>query len=120
MLRETIYNLRRQPVVSAVTITGTALSIFLIMVFVMMNQVKVVPFAPESNRDRFLHYKALNQKSVNGGEMSSYMSWKLARDMFGGFDKIECYAVYTSSDVKSVGIDDNRRNLDSCLARQED
>lgn len=50
--------LKQQPLISAVTIAGTALSIFLIMLVVMMQQVKVEPFAPESNRDRFLHVKS--------------------------------------------------------------
>ena len=45
--------LRQQPLMSAVGIAGTALAIFLIMLVVMMQQVKVAPFAPESNRDRF-------------------------------------------------------------------
>ena len=49
--------LRQQPLISAVTVAGTALSIFLIMLVVMMQQVKVAPFPPESNRDRFLHVK---------------------------------------------------------------
>lgn len=37
--------LRQQPMISAVTIAGTALAIFLIMLVVMMQQVKVAPFA---------------------------------------------------------------------------
>ena len=40
--------LRQQPMISAVSIAGTALAIFLIMLVVMMQQVKVAPFAPES------------------------------------------------------------------------
>ena len=49
--------LRQQPLISGVTVAGTALSIFLIMLVVMMQQVQIEPFAPESNRDRFLHVK---------------------------------------------------------------
>lgn len=71
MIKETIYNLRRQPVVAAITIVGTALSIFLIMVFVMMNQVKVSPFAPESNRDRFMHYNWVSFRMINWDEGDS-------------------------------------------------
>ena len=47
-------SLRQQPVVSIVSIIGTALAIFLIMLVVMIDQVKYEPFAPESNRDRWL------------------------------------------------------------------
>ena len=38
--------LRQQPMISVVSIAGTALAIFLIMLVVMMQQVKVAPFAP--------------------------------------------------------------------------
>ncbi len=47
-------SLRQQPVISAVSIAGSALAIFLIMIVVMMQEVNVAPFAPESNRDRWL------------------------------------------------------------------
>ena len=47
-------SLRQQPVVSIVSVAGTALAIFLIMLVVMIDQVKYEPFAPESNRDRWL------------------------------------------------------------------
>ena len=61
--------LRQQPLISAVSIAGTALAIFLIMLVVMMQQVKVAPFAPESNRDRFLHvhYMSITNKNWGGG-----------------------------------------------------
>lgn len=107
MIKETIYNLRHQPVVTVVTVTGTALSIFLIMVFVMMNQVKVAPFAPESNRDRFLHYNWLSFKHVNWGDLENNgpMAWKVVNDLFYTFKSPEAVAAYTAmAHVKSVGI----------------
>ncbi len=60
--------LRQQPMMSAVSIAGTALAIFLIMLVVMMQQVKVAPFAPESNRDRFLHVKSMRHLQLGIGE----------------------------------------------------
>ena len=63
--------LRQQPLMSAVGIAGTALAIFLIMLVVMMQQVKVAPFAPESNRDRFLHVKSMSISNSNWGEGTS-------------------------------------------------
>lgn len=47
-------SLKKQPLLSAISVGGTALAIFLIMVIVMIDEVKVTPFAPESNRDRWL------------------------------------------------------------------
>ena len=47
-------SLRQDSVVTIINILGTALAIFLIMIVVLMQEVKVLPFSPESNRDRFL------------------------------------------------------------------
>lgn len=47
-------SLAKQPLLSAISVGGTALAIFLIMIIVMIDEVKVTPFAPESNRDRWL------------------------------------------------------------------
>ena len=76
--------LRQQPMVSAVSIAGTALAIFLIMLVVMMQQVKVAPFAPESNRDRFLHVKSMSISNSNWGDGTSNgpMSVQTARECF--------------------------------------
>ena len=63
--------LRQQPLISLVNILGTALSIFLIMLVVMMQQVKVAPFAPESNRDRFLHVRCGSITNEEWGEGNS-------------------------------------------------
>ena len=53
--KQALAQLRQYPLISVISIAGTALSIFLIMLVVMLQQVKVAPFSPESNRDRFLH-----------------------------------------------------------------
>lgn len=76
--------LRQQPLISAVSIAGTALAIFLIMLVVVMQQVKVVPFAPESNRDRFLHVKWMSISNSNWGDGTSNgpMSAQTARECF--------------------------------------
>ena len=50
--KQALAQLRQQPIISLVSILGTALAIFLIMLVVMIQQVKVAPFSPESNRDR--------------------------------------------------------------------
>ena len=71
--------LRQQPLISAVSIAGTALAIFLIMLVVMMQQVKVVPFAPESNRDRFLHVKWMSISNSNWGQPSRSFFIRISR-----------------------------------------
>lgn len=91
--------LRQQPLMSAVGIAGTALAIFLIMLVVMMQQVKVAPFAPESNRDRFLHVKSMSISNSNWGEGTSNgpMSVQTARECFQSLKTPEAVTIYLSS-----------------------
>ncbi len=70
-----LYDLRHQPVISGVTLIGTALTIFLIMVVVMIQQIPVLPFAPESNRPRlligcYIHLENLNEDGIRCAGLS--------------------------------------------------
>ena len=49
-IKEALADLLNQPVIGVVTLFGTALAIFLIMIVVMTSEVKVMPLAPESRR----------------------------------------------------------------------
>ena len=88
--------LRQQPMISTVTITGTALAIFLIMLVVMMQQVQVAPFAPESNRDRFLHVKwmSIANKEWGDGTSNGPMSVRTAQECFQSLKTPEAVSIY--------------------------
>ena len=73
IIKQTYQQLKEQPLISIVSITGTALSLFLIMLVVMIQQVKVAPFSPESNRDRTLHVR-FGSLSSKDGETNSPLS----------------------------------------------
>lgn len=111
LIQQTIFNLRQHPVISAVTIIGTALSIFLIMVVVMLHQVNVMPFAPESNRDRFLHYTYISfgntswSDNIEENNSNGPMSWKVVKELFYNLEEPEALTAYTvNSEVSSVGL----------------
>lgn len=74
--KQALAQLRQHPLISVISIAGTALSIFLIMLVVMLQQVKVAPFSPESNRDRFLHvhYMSISHKDWGDGTSNGPMS----------------------------------------------
>lgn len=93
--------LRQQPLISTVNILGTALSIFLIMLVVMMQQVKVAPFAPESNRDRFLHirYGSIAQKEWGGATSNGPISVHTGRELYKSLDTPEAVTLYTCMTV---------------------
>lgn len=105
-IKQTWSHLSQDPVVSMVSIVGTALSIFLIMVVVMINQVKVVPFSPESNRDRLMHADRCNLKdTIHGSESSSSWAAWAAIELFKGMKTPEAVTLYSSSwDSKIVSV----------------
>lgn len=89
-LAQILYDMRTQPVVAWVTLLGTALSLFLIMTVLMMQQVKIIPFAPESNRDRILYGMFFHiQSTGDGGSGSANLSTDMARRLYSGLEGVE-------------------------------
>ncbi len=82
-MKQIWYELKSQPVISAVTIIGTALAMFLIMVVVMLHQVEVINLAPETQRDRTLYlgraviYPAGSDSYWGCSDMSTSMAVEL-------------------------------------------
>ena len=91
-----IYDMRHQPVIAWVTVLGTALSIFLILVVVMMQQVGVIAYAPESNRDRMLYGMYLHTSSTDeaGNNSSAGLSYKRCVQLYGDLDGVENMTVF--------------------------
>jgi putative ABC transport system permease protein len=83
-LLQILYDMRHQPVIAWVTVLGTALSIFLILVVVMMQQVGLINYAPESHRDRMLYGLWLHIVSTDERNMNSS----------GGLDAKRCAQLY--------------------------
>lgn len=99
--------MRHQPVIAWVTVLGTALSIFLILIVVMMQNVGLVNIAPESNRDRMLYGKYVHYTStIDNSDQSSGISLSLSREMYDGLDGVEKISYYDDAlqtyDAKGV------------------
>lgn len=88
-IRQIFFDMRHQPIIAWVTLIATAMSIFLIMVVVIVQRVKVIPFPPESCRDRMMVGDYLHVKSQEGGEMSSGISYQGAKELYEGLDGVE-------------------------------
>ncbi len=99
MFKQFIYELKSEPVVTWVTITGTALAIFLIMTVVMMQEVKTAPYPPESNRDRMLHWGMMSITHPDWGDGSSNgpMSYWAFKNIILPLESAETVTVYASS-----------------------
>ena len=83
MIKEAWTDMRNQPVIGIVTVIGTALAIFLIMMVTISAQVKTMPIAPENNRDRSLHAKFIClMKNDSQGHSSGMISEEAAHDLY--------------------------------------
>lgn len=104
---QVLYEMKHQPVIGIVTVIGTALAIFLIMIVVMMHLVTIVPFSPEGNRDRTLYGKYMHIADIEGdGSSSASMTYNIAKRLFGNLESAECVSYFTetvTTDVSVVG-----------------
>lgn len=98
-IRQLIYDMRHHRMMTWISISGTAISIFLVMVFFMVNSLSTVEEAPESRRH--LIYGAPRMfvevfdgesrgKSANGG-----MTYEVARQLYENLEGVEL-ATYVS------------------------
>ncbi|MDE5745091.1 MAG: ABC transporter permease, partial [Paramuribaculum sp.] len=84
-MKQIINELKEQPVIAWVTVLGTALAIFLIMVVVMLNQVSIVPLSPESARDRLIYanrVRTVSTDTANQLMRSSSVGIKVVDEVF--------------------------------------
>lgn len=99
--------MKAHPLLSAISIIGTALAICLIMVLVVMQQVKVAPFYPETNRDRTLHVKYVSNQSKSsdaGYSNNGCMSMKVGRECFRQLTVPEAVTIYSYPDEMLVSV----------------
>lgn len=91
-LKQIWYEMRHQKMMTWVSVSGTALSIFLVMAFFMTKQAKVVEMAPESNRSRILigqNFHVKNTSKEQQGDGSAAISYEYARKIYEGLDGVE-------------------------------
>ena len=103
--KQALASLRSQPMASWTTIAGTTLAIFLIMVTVMMEDIRIAPYAPESGRDRWLVHRFTSIKNNNwGNDQSSNAGFntKVAKAVFMAMETPE--AVTTLSIAPSEAL----------------
>lgn len=85
------YEMRHQKLMTWVSISGTALSIFLVMATFMTENAKTVAMAPESNRDciyigQNMHVKSTDNSDYDG---SARLSYEYAKRIYGDLDGVE-------------------------------
>ena len=85
IIQQAFFQLRNQPLLSVITILGTALAIALIMVILIVYQAKTADYAPEVNRSRSLYVKwertVYDKKDPNSAGHSRPSLW-LVKEIF--------------------------------------
>lgn len=99
-----LYEMRHQPLVMWISVAGTALAIFMVMVLFTVDRVSFVPVAPEENRDRLLVGFGIDVHFENGS-MSSYLSNSGVRKLYEDLKGVKYMSLTNNSETKDVGSD---------------
>lgn len=104
-LKQIYYEMLHQKMMTWVSITGTALAIFLVMVFYLVDRLGTVEVAPESNRGRILSGTFIDIAIEESGEASGGLSHRMANQLYHNLKGVERES-YTSwnSDKKDISI----------------
>ena len=84
IIKQALYQMRIQPLLSAVIVIGTAMAICLVMVLMIVNQAKSAEYVPEVNRSRMLYVKYIRylpDKTLKRASHSKLSLW-LAKELF--------------------------------------
>ncbi len=88
--RQIYYEMKHQRMMTWVSISGTALAIFLVMAFVMADQLNSVEVAPESNRSRILVASGFHVKNQKGMDSSTTgLNLDIARKLYENLEGVE-------------------------------
>ena len=72
--QQALYHLRENPIITWVSVLGTALAICMIMVLVITFQVRLVDCEPEVNRSRCLYISKMHLQGKGNKEWNNYSS----------------------------------------------
>lgn len=103
-LKQIYFEMRHQKMMTWVSIGGTAISIFLVMIFYLVDQLNTITVAPESNRDRILIGQNMHIKEGEY-DRSSALNHKLAMKLYHNLDGIEMESLISAwADTQHIGI----------------
>ena len=99
-LKISLQSIRENPLVSSISILGTALSIAMIMVVVLIFQIKSADYAPETKRGRMLYVQRVQvgAKEGEGGRNNGGMSAEVVRECFYNLNSPEAVTAICSDD----------------------
>lgn len=87
-LQQIYYEMKHQKMMTWVSISGTALAIFLVMVVVIAESIYTVEVQPETKRSRILYGMGLHLQGKNDSSTMG-LSYEAAKDLYEGLDNVE-------------------------------
>lgn len=88
--KQIIYELKNQKMMTWVSISGTALAIFLIMAIFMADRLKQLDIPPMSSRDRIMTGQGIDFSDGEGTSASGMgLDYELAKNIYGNLDGVE-------------------------------
>ena len=107
-IKITLQSIRENPLVSLISIAGTALSIAMIMVVILIFQVGNTNYMPETKRDRMLYVHGTEAFSATAGYRNrGGMSSEVVRECFYSLETPEAVTA-TRSQTKPVSLPEKR------------
>ena len=80
--KQALQMLKENPLVNTISILGTALSIAMIMVVILVAQISVAEFTPESYRNNMLYILSTQARSDQGVKSNGRMSAEVVKECF--------------------------------------
>lgn len=119
IFRQTAFEMRQQPLITSVSLIGTAFAIFLMMVVMMIQSVRTVPMAPESKRPLMMYGMWLDATINEQTDGSAGLSMQMARRIYDGLDGVEM-VTYMPYNVESIDVDAPGRSPVNLYMRETD
>lgn len=107
-IKQIFYDMRHQKMMTWVSISGTAVSIFLVMVYFMVNNLNTVEVSPESNRQRIYGGMAINLISTddeNHMNHTTNIGYKTAKQLYGDLDGVEEVSYVSNTSINMMSYD---------------
>jgi putative ABC transport system permease protein len=106
--KQVLATLKENPVLSLISIAGTALAIAMIMTLVIIYEVRTANYRPEVNRDRTLYVTRGNYVNPSNNS-SSYCSIRLIREVFYPLAAPEAVTAVSSENERLVSVPAGRQ-----------
>lgn len=106
-IKQLLYEMRHHKMMTWVSISGTAVSIFLVLVFFMVNSLSTVEVAPETKRHLIYGSNQIYSKVISGDHegwsASAGATYDIAQKLYGGLEGVEMIS-YVSRYPQSVDV----------------